>query len=84
MYLLRTQLRPRQPVTTTTTTTSTERCCYENWERERDERREMEEAFLDARPHLSLLQAVYCDPCKTKVICFLSVFNFLLRLSARW
>ena len=82
MPFLRTQLRPREPVATTTTTTTTEMAYPEHWgeedwqeyEDQRMERNKREKAYLDARGPLSLLQAVYCDPCKAKVLC--SIFQF--------
>ena len=47
----------------------------EGWVRDQRERRRKEEAYYEARGPLSLLQAVYCDPCKAKVSCSL-VENF--------
>ena len=41
----------------------------EGWLQDQRERRRREKAYLEARGPLSLLQAVYCDPCKTKVSC---------------
>ena len=37
------------------------------WERVSRERGRKKEAYFEARGSLSLLQAVYCDPCKAKV-----------------
>ena len=37
------------------------------WEQVLQERHRKEEAYLEARGPLSLLQAVYCDSCKAKV-----------------
>ena len=37
------------------------------WERVSRERGRKKEAYFEARGPLSLLQAVYCDPCKAKV-----------------
>jgi len=78
----RTKLSPREPVTTTTTEKYSETTTepdYENfsdadWDeynRIREERIDREREYLDARGPLSLLQAVYCDPCKAKVLCSL-------------
>merc|ERR1719234_1837624 len=41
------------------------------WEQVSRERGRKKEAYFEARGPLSLLQAVYCDPCKAKVFCSL-------------
>ena len=65
-YFLRTTLSPREPISTTSTTTIGYR--DEGWEKDMEERRERERAYIQARGPLPLLQAVYCDPCRAKVL----------------
>ena len=51
---------------------------WDEYNRIREERRDREGEYLDARGPLSLLQAVYCDPCKAKVSCsFFTKINFM-------
>ena len=48
----------------------------EGWLQDQRERRRREKAYLEARGPLSLLQAVYCDPCKAKVLSSIFLFCF--------